>query len=63
MRVPYPFRSCKFLLDKERPEMRQLPGAGGRQDDELDDGPADDTGIGRFGLITKFSLSFLESIN
>lgn len=40
--------------------MRQLPGAGSREDDELDDGPADDARVGGFGLVTEFGLTFLQ---
>ena len=53
-------RSCQLLLDEERPEMRQLPGAGSRQDNELNHGPADDTRVGSFGLITELGFSLLE---
>lgn len=42
--------------------MRQLPGAGSRQDNELDDSPADDTRVGSFGLVTEFGLAFLDSL-
>ena len=39
--------------------MRQLPRAGDTQDGELDQNPADDTGIGRLGLVPELGLSFL----
>jgi hypothetical protein len=39
--------------------MRELPGAGDAEDDELDDDPADDTGVCRLGLISELGLSLL----
>lgn len=38
--------------------MRELPSAGGRQDGDLDQSPAHNTGVGRFGLITEFGFTF-----
>ena len=45
--------------------MRELPSAGGRQDGDLDQSPAHNTGVGRFGLITEFGFTFLyiKSVN
>lgn len=40
--------------------MGQLPGTGGRQDDKLNDGPADDSRVGSLRLVTEFSFSFLH---
>lgn len=39
--------------------MRELPSAGGAEDDELNDNPSNDTGVGRLGLISEFGLSLL----
>lgn len=39
--------------------MRELPCAGGAEDDELNDDPSNDTGVGRLGLISEFGLSLL----
>jgi hypothetical protein len=41
--------------------MRQLPGAGDDQDGELDESPADDTGVGGLGLITELGLALLNT--
>lgn len=41
--------------------MRELPGAGSGKDDDLDNHPSDGTGIGGFGLISEFGLTFLFS--
>ena len=40
--------------------MRQLPCAGGCQDDDLNDHPANDTRVGRLGLVSELGLSFLS---
>ena len=50
----------QFLLDEEGAEMRQLPSAGHGEDDELDQSPTDDSGVGGFGLIAEFRFSILE---
>lgn len=42
--------------------MRQLPSAGCGEDEELDQSPTDDTGIGGFGLIAEFRFPFLEEV-
>lgn len=39
--------------------MRELPGTSDTEDDELDHGPAYDTSVGGFGLISEFRFSFL----
>lgn len=39
--------------------MRQLPCAGGAEDDELNNDPSNNTGVGRLGLISEFGLSLL----
>lgn len=49
---------CQLLLDEERAEVGQLPGAGSGQDSHLNQGPSDDTGVGSFRLITEFGLTF-----
>lgn len=41
--------------------MRKLPCAGGSQDDDLNDHPANDTRVGRLGLVSELGLSFLSS--
>lgn len=41
--------------------MSELPGTCDAQHYDLDQGPADDTGVGGFGLITEFGFSFLEA--
>lgn len=51
--------SSKLLLNKERTQMRELPSAGGAEDDELNDDPSNDAGVGRLGLISEFGLSLL----
>lgn len=40
--------------------MRQLPGAGAAEDDELDNHPSDDAGVGRLGLISELGFAFLQ---
>lgn len=49
----------KLLLDEEAAEVRKLPGAGSAEDDELQQDPADDAGVGGLGLITEFGFTFL----
>lgn len=39
--------------------MRKLPSAGDSDDNELDDDPSNDTGIGSLGLISEFGFAFL----
>lgn len=41
--------------------MRQLPGTCSGQHGELDECPADNTGVGSLGLITEFSFTLLQS--
>ena len=40
--------------------MRELPSAGGAEDDELDNDPADNTSVCRFGLVSEFGLTLLK---
>lgn len=40
--------SSELLLDEERPEVGELPGASGRKNNNLNDDPANDAGIGSF---------------
>jgi hypothetical protein len=39
--------------------MRELPGASGGQNGQLDESPAHDTAVGSLGLVTELSLTFL----
>lgn len=55
----FPLRLCELLLDEEGPQVRQLPGAGNGEDNQLDKNPPDDAGIGALGLITEFGFAFL----
>ena len=50
----------ELLLNEKGPQMRQLPGACGANNNELDDDPPDDTGICRFGLVAEFGFSLLH---
>jgi hypothetical protein len=47
------------LLDEERPEVRELPGAGNAQDNKLYQCPSHHPSIRRLGLVSEFSLAFL----
>ena len=49
----------KLLLDEEGAEVGELPRAGYTQDGELDERPADDAGVGGFGLIAEFGFTLL----
>lgn len=49
----------QLLLDEEGAQMRQLPGAGAAENDELDNHPSNDTGVGGLGLISELGLAFL----
>lgn len=49
----------QLLLDEERPEVRKLPGACCGKDDELNQSPSDNTGVGSLGLVTEFCFAFL----
>lgn len=40
--------------------MRELPGTCHGENGELDEGPADNTGVGGFGLVAELGLAFLE---
>ncbi len=51
----------QLLLDEEGAQMRQLPGAGTAENDELDNHPSNDTGVGGLGLISELGLAFLSS--
>lgn len=51
--------SSKLLLDKEGPQVGELPCAGCAEDDELDDDPAHDAGVCRLGLVSELGLSLL----
>lgn len=50
---------CELLLDKEGPQVRQLPGARNTQHSKLDQDPADDACVGALGLVAKLGLAFL----
>ena len=51
----------QLLFDKESPQMRQLPRTGDAENSELDERPADNTGVCGFGLIAEFGLAFLRN--
>lgn len=53
------FRLRKFLLDEEGSQVRELPRAGGAQDDELDDHPPHDAGVGGLGLVSELGFPLL----
>ncbi len=53
--------SGQFLLDEKCSQMRKLPGAGDAQDSELNQGPAHDARVCRFGLVSELCFSFLLS--
>lgn len=55
--APSPFLR-QLLLDEEGTQMRQLPDAGTAENDELDNHPANDTGVGGLGLVSELGLAF-----
>lgn len=50
---------CKLLLDKEGPQVRQLPGARHAQHGQLDQDPAHHAAVGALGLVAELGLAFL----
>ena len=54
------FPLSELLLDEERPKVRKLPSARGTKNNELDEDPADNTAIGRLGLISEFGFTLLD---
>jgi hypothetical protein len=50
---------CELLLDKEGPQMRQLPGARRGEHRQLDQNPPHHARVGALGLIAKFGFTFL----
>lgn len=59
IRVRRSKKSSEFLLDEKGSQMRELPSAGDTEDGELNQGPAHDARVGRFGLVSEFGFSFL----
>lgn len=53
--------SSKLLLDEKSTKMRQLPGTSDTENSQLNQGPANDTGISGLGLIAEFGLTFLQT--
>lgn len=51
----------QLLLDEERPQVRQLPRAGGRENSQLDECPADDTAVSGLGLVTELGFALLKN--
>ena len=51
----------ELLLDEERTQMGELPGACAPQDSQLDEDPADDSAVGRLGLISELGFTFLHN--
>lgn len=49
----------ELLLDEEGAEIRELPGAGGAENDDLDEHPPDDTSVGGLGLVSELGFPFL----
>ena len=50
---------CKLLLDKEGPQVRQLPGTRHAQHGQLDQDPAHHATVGALGLVAELGLAFL----
>ena len=50
---------CKLLLDKEGPQVRQLPGTRHAQHGQLDQDPAHHAAVGALGLVAELGLAFL----
>jgi hypothetical protein len=53
---------CELLLDKEGPQMRQLPGARRGEHRQLDQNPPHHARVGALGLIAEFGFTFLRFI-
>lgn len=54
--------SRELLLDEEVSQMRQLPGTCYANHNQLDNDPANDSGIGILGLVPEFGLALLLDI-
>lgn len=52
----------KFLFDKERPKVGELPGARSHKYSHLHQRPANDTSVGELRLITEFAFTVLLSV-
>lgn len=51
----------ELLLDEERTQMGELPGACAPQDSQLNEDPADDSAVCRLGLISELCFTLLDS--
>ena len=50
------------MLDEEGPQVGQLPCTGDSQNNELDERPADDAGVGGLGLVAELGFTLLFSL-